>query len=274
MKMKKAKWLVELVLAGIIALTLVGCASTGGGSGKDFGVLDNSVPASEQAELQFRGIIFKTINGQTITWQNKMDMRHFDGVIKIPAGNSTFVFDYHWETTELMAGGAVVDGRRTAKQTIKEAKDLVVTAEIQAGNRYFLSCSVHPDGTAIASLLNTTNMLSTLYGDKIPKAPKASTTPTAFEGEWVSPEGAVYKFAGNTWEMTAEASGFSSKQKGVFTIADKLNMYTTHLSFTKVGDKVSWIPTSQVLLNTYSFEDGNLLLEVEGISPQVVYTKR
>jgi len=265
---KYSKLILGMCLAIGLVIAFIGCASAGVTKYKDFGVLDKKVPESEQAVLQFSNIMFKTINGQPVKWQSKYDMRQFTGTIKLPAGIYEFLFDYHFETlNETKIGNTL-----TTKQEIREIQDVKLTSEFKPGNRYFLTCSVRPDRTSSTFLINTTNMLSSAYGDHVPKAPKESTTPTVFEGEWVSPDKKmIYKFKGNIWEMTIEGNGVVSKQKGIFTITDKINMY-----FTQFWVNGKWFanPGVTVSMYTYSFKDGNLLLELEGISPQVVYTKR
>jgi hypothetical protein len=275
---KNAKLILGVCLAIGLIIALSGCASAGVSKYKDFGVLDKKVQESEQAVLKFKDIMFKTINGKPVKWQSKYDMRHFTGTIKLPAGTYEFLYDYHWETlSETTIGNTI-----TLRRETRDIKDVKLTTELKPGNRYFISGYVLNDGTASTNLVNITNRLNGAFGDKVPKAPKVSTTPTVFEGEWVSPENLVYKFTGNTWETTIVVNdGYSMKRKGTFNITDKLNMYVTHQMYVSndpkarsISNKWTAITIGDMYIYTYSFKDGNLLLEIEGFSPQGIFTKR
>jgi hypothetical protein len=126
------------------------------------------------------------------------------------------------------------------------------------------------------------------YGDVLPNAPKKSSAQTIFEGEWVKSDGnAVYKFAGNTFELSTSGTHpltntkIENKTKGTFNITDRLNLYTTHSMIVSDVNTPSFlrgkwlsIKDKNAIYYTYSIEGMNLLLEVEGLSPQVTYTKR
>jgi hypothetical protein len=286
MKMKKAKWLEGLVLAGIIALMLTGCATpqkpAKGSFFVDYGIYDQSVPENEQAELRFLGIRFKTFNGEKVKWGGSL-IGEENGYVRIPAGTHDLFFDWYYEMIEFDMV------TRKQKQTIKRVDGIFMSYEFKPGHKYLLSCTDMQDGTVTTTLLDITYTPNEFYGDIIPDAPKAAAAATVFEGEWEwsGPNAnSVYKFAGNTWESTTlvvipeKNTKSEQKAKGTFDITDRLNLYYTDtmlISDNKALSSISgkWRPitSKQAIYYTYTFEEGNLLLEMEG-HPSYLFTKR
>jgi hypothetical protein len=290
MKMKKRVFVIGIIsMALVTGITLASCMSMGAkmlkNSIKDYGVYDSSVPESQLAELRFMQIKVKSFNGKAVDWEGAGANNY--GRIKIPAGTHDLVFDYIFRKVD-QSGYSTGTGGMYYKVTITtySMKDILMAGEqFEAGHTYMLAGAQLPDG-ALIRLQDTTNTPAEMFGDVVADAPKADKTPTEFEGIWKGPDNIEFIFAGNTWEQTippgtgTNTSADTIKMKGTFTVTDKLNLFVTDTMV--IFEKKSmgsgkWISISafkMAYLYTYSFDNRNLILEVEGVLPKGTYYKQ
>jgi hypothetical protein len=282
--MKRNSFVFGLLVFGL-GIILTGCMSMAIGLAKtmykDYGVYDESVPAAQQASFRFMFIKVKSFDGKAVNWGGGK-ANNF-GFIKIPAGTHDIVFDWVMEQTTFdgmdynSASGATTYKYTT---TTSSLKDIKVTWDFEGGRNYLLAGAKGPDGNLILRLQDMTNTPSAFYGDEVAAAPKAAKAPTEFEGAWKSPDNAGFVFAGNTWEQTMPPGTLTNegkqeiKMKGTFAASGGvITLYATGTSV----DGGRWVNISAVksaYIYKYAFTDGKLLLELEGLLPQVAYSKQ
>jgi len=284
-KSKISTLLGVIVFVAVIGLSLSGCMSMAMGMVKsqikDYGIYDNSVPLDQQCELRFMFVNIKSFNGKSVAWGGKANNM---GRIKVPAGTNTFVFDWLQELTKLSSVDYnAVRGTTTYAFTTTTSSLNNITipsAEMLAGHNYFIGGGKGIDGQLRIWLLDMTSMPSDVYGDIVAKAPKVSKTPTKLEGKWKNSFGEVFEFTGNTWiqmepPMTASNTGPNEIWlKGTFEDADgTLMLYATDTSLN--GKK--WFDMSfmkQAYIWKYSFNEGNLSMELPWVMPATKYIKQ
>jgi hypothetical protein len=148
---------------------------------------------------------------------------------------------------------------------------------MEAGHNYLLAGTQMPDGSLNIQVQDMTYMPGEIYGDEVADAPKASITPTEFEGTWNDGNGSIFIFAGNSWEWTIQPGTSVNtgteevKMKGTFATADGIvTMYVTDVYANKRWVSVTAIKSAYIF--KYSFEGGELAMD--GALPQATFTKQ
>jgi phage-related tail fiber protein len=271
-------------LAVVLACTITGCMSMMLGIAKsqfkDYGSYDSSVSADQLCDFRFIFVNVKSFDGKPVNWGSKANNM---GHIKVPAGTHDIVFDWLMEETEETGSSYNSSSGTTTytyETTTKSRKDISVSSvTFIAAHNYFLGGVQGPDGNIIFRFQDQTNMPNEFYGDVVAVAPKVDQTPTEFEGSWKGTDSVTFMFAGNTWEQslpphTATNEGDQEvKMKGTFETANgKLTLYMTDTY--AAGKWVKMTAMKQAFIYTFSFENGNLIMELEGVLPKTVYLKQ
>jgi hypothetical protein len=280
----KEKRICLIGLAVVLVCTITGCMSMLMGIAKtqykDYGVYDSSVPADQLCDFRFMFVNIKSFDGKPVNWGSKANNQ---GHIKVPAGTHDIVYDWLMEETK-QTGASYNSGSRTMTYTYttttKSRKDIPIPgANFIGGHAYFLGGAQIPDGSLRVYLLDQTNMPNEYYGDIVADAPKPNKTTTEFEGSWKDADKVTFAFAGNTWEQllpphTATNEGDQEvKLKGTFETANgkiTLSMTDTYAA----GKWISMTFMKSAFIYTYSFENGNLMLELGGVLPKTAYFKQ
>jgi len=244
---------------------------------KDYGVYDTSVPESQMSDFIFVGVNVRYFNDNQVNWGDKANNM---GRIKVPAGVHDIVYDWIQEETQQTGSSHSSAGTTTTYTTTTRSLTGLKISQIEflPGHKYALG-GAWVDGAARIHMQDITNTPSEMWGDTVANAPKESKIPTNFEGTWKGEDSTVFKFAGNTWEMTIPpgvSTNFTdqeSQSRGTFAInGDKMSMYLTHVG---LGGK--WVKVSalkQEMIWTHSLIGSNLEMEIEYYLPKVVYLKQ
>jgi hypothetical protein len=269
----------------IIGVSLSGCMSMMTGIAKalykDYGVYDKSVPDNQQCDLRFVLVNIKSFNGRSVSWGDKANNQ---GHIKVPAGVNTFVFDWVMEITDLTGlDYNSVSGATTYTYTTTTSSLSNITfpnVEMLPGHNYMIGGGKGNDGLLRIWLLDMTYTPSGYFGDNVANPPKASKTPTQFEGTWKNTYGETFAFTGNSWlqslpPMTGSNTGPNKIEvKGTFEIGDEyITLYATDTSV----DGGRWWnikPQKGAYIWKYSLNGNNLLLELPYMFPEIVYVKQ
>jgi len=272
---------IATVLA-IVLISITGCISMLSAMAKsmikDYGVYDNSVPESQLVDFLFTGVSIKTFDGNNVNWGNGSDNM---GRIKIPAGTHDFTYDWvHEETrqtgTSHYSGTTIIHYTTTTRSL----KDITVSQmQFLPGHRYGLSGG-WINGQVRIYIHDLTNMRADMYGDIIPNAPKESTTtPTVLEGRWIGTDNTSFRFNGNTWiaamppDTLTNYSDTTVRARGTFEInGNKVTMYQTHgANATGSWHSIGGLKIAYIW--TYKINGEYLELEIEYLTPKVIYSK-
>ena len=279
---KYAGIIIITILVSVIMVSMSGCmsmiSSLAKSMIKDYGVYDSSVPADQLCDFIFVGVNIKSFNGNRVDWGSKANNM---GRIKLPAGTHNFIYDWIQEDTRQTGSSYNAStGTTTIKYTTttRTLKDLEISQiEFIPGHRYSLAGSWIDEGVRIY-MQDTTNTRADMWGDTIANAPKESLIPTDFEGNWTGGDSTTFKFAGNTWEYTIPpgvSTNYSNnvvQLKGTFeTDGNQIIMYQTHVGNGGRWFSIGGLKTATIW--TYAFNGRNLELEVEYLTPMVVYSK-
>jgi len=284
-KSKISTFLGITAVIAVVVLSLSGCMSMLLGMAqaqyKDYGVYDNSVPADQQAELRFMFVNIKSFNGRPVSWGDRANNQ---GHVKVPAGINTIVFDWVQETTNM--GGVDYDsGRGTTTYTYTTTTSSLnnitfPNVEMLAGHIYFIGGGKGTDGRLRIWLTDQTYTPSGYYGDNVANPPRASRTPTQFEGTWKNTYGETFAFTGNSWlqtlpPLTGSNTGPNKvEMRGTFSVdGEYITLYMTDTS----ADGGIWVDLKamkQAYIWKYSLNGNNLLLELPYMIPEAVYTKQ
>ena len=269
----------------IIGVSLSGCMSMMTGIAKalykDYGVYDKSVPDNQQCDLRFMFVNIKSFNGRSVSWGDKANNQ---GHIKVPAGVNTFVCNWVMELTNFTGVDYnSVSGATTYTYTTTTSSLNNITfpnIEMLPGHNYMIGGGKGNDGLLRVWLLDMTYTPSGYFGDNVANPPKASKTPTQFEGTWKNTYGETFAFTGNSWlqslpPMTGSNTGPNKIEvKGTFEIGDEyITLYATDTSV----DGGRWWnlkPQKQAYIWKYSLNGNNLLLELPYMFPEIVYVKQ
>jgi N-acetylneuraminic acid mutarotase len=216
----------------------------------------------------------KTFDGKAVKWEGAN--ANNSGHVKIPAGKHDIVFDWTMQQTQMTG---VSSTTYTYETTTKSLKDITISPVFEAGHNYFIGGGQLADGSLKIYLQDMTNMPNEFYGDVVANAPKASKSPTEFEGAWKDNEGTTFVFAGNTWEQalppgTSTNTGAQEvRLKGTFESANgKVTLYMTDTF--AAGKWIKMTAMKSAYIYDYSFEGGDLLLELGGVLPKSRYIKQ
>jgi len=284
--MKKSRGVKKLigftVVLAVMLISISGCMSLMSSMTKsmikNYGVYDNSVPESQLADFIFIGVNIKSFNGNRVNWGDKANNM---GRIKLPSGTHDIIYDWIQEETQ-QTGSSYnsYTGTTTLKYTTttRSIRDIKISQmEFLPGHRYQLS-GAWVNGEVYLYIQDITNIRLHMYGDTTANAPKESAAPTNFDGVWNGEDGTIFKFSGNTWEYTVPprvAINYSDsgiKLKGTFEIDGRnIIMYQTHIDNNNKWFNVAGL--KQAYIWTYVFNGNRLELEIEYLTPRVVYTK-
>ncbi|MDR0910186.1 MAG: hypothetical protein LBM77_10535 [Spirochaetaceae bacterium] len=259
---------------------------------KDYGVYDASVPADQQSNLRFVFVKIKSFDGKPVDWEgsgaNNM------GKVSVPSGKHKIVFDWMQEKQTGSSYNSY-NGTTTYTYTTKSLKDISMDIDLTAGHSYMLSGN-EMNGDLSLQMQDMTYNPSALYGDEVPDAPKASTTPTEFEGTWNGPGEVQFVFAGNTWTQTMPPTkapdSLTDAQLSSMGVGSDRMIYTTMSGTFLTKDNVLTLVITQIAsggpsakpmdmsalkqatIYHYKFDNGALILEQPGAAPAATYTKQ
>ena len=227
----------------------------------------------------------KSFNGQTVRWG---DHANNMGFVKVPAGINTIIFDWVNETqiTKLdSVNYSAVTGATTytyvTTTTRSRLNNLTFTdAQMLPGHKYFIGGGKGVDGELRIWLLDMTYTPSGFYGDDVSNPPRASRTPTQFEGKWKNSHGETFEFKGNKFTqtippMTATNTGnIKLELQGTFEINDG---YITLYVIKTAANGGIWVSIKfmkQSYIYKYSLDGNNLMLELPWMLPETAYSKQ
>jgi len=279
------------ILLGITAVTaaivfsLNGCMSMLLGAAKaqykDYGVYDKDVPDNQQVELRFMFVNIKSFNGKPVSWGDKTNNQ---GHVKVPAGNNTIVFDWVMERTNLTSVDydSVKGGTTYTYTTTTSSLNNITFSDVEmlAGHKYIVGGGNGNDGLLRIWLSDMTYTPVGYYGDVVANPPRASRTPTQFEGAWKNTYGETFAFTGNSWvqtlpPMTGSNTGPNKiEMKGTFEIGDEyITLYVTDTSVDG-GIWVNLKAMKQAYIWRYSLNGNTLSLELPFMILETAYMKQ
>ena len=280
MRKEKGQKLVQLFMVLIFTVAITGCVSMAVGMAssriRDYGVYDSSVAENQLSDFIFIGVNVRSFNGNPVNWGDRANNM---GRISVPAGTHDIVYDWVQEETR-QTGSSTSMGTVTVTYTTttRSLTGLRIDQiEFLPGHKYFLG-GAWVDGQVLIYMQDITNTPSQMWGDDVPNAPRASRTPTEFEGVWSGSDGTTFIFSGNSWQMiippgiSTNFSDQESNSRGTFTVeGNKIIMHMGEINVNGRWTNVSAIRQANIW--TYRFAGNNLMLEIEYLLPTVTYIK-